>query len=140
MALVAVAVVPGYTADPTAYRVAARVVHRAHLSGARSCVVSVGVAPMLAYLDSPRDFAAVYDPSQLDRCDVVVVAAWWHSQRAWFANDNRVIAAAERSFPNRVVLRRGDPALVLSRRPLPGAGGSPVDVLPGQDRNYLRSS
>jgi hypothetical protein len=120
-ALVAVAVIPGYTADPTAYRVAAHVVRRADVSGASTCVVAVGAAPMLAYLDSPRDFTAVDDPSQLDRCDVVVVAAWWHSAGAWFAADDRVIAAAERSFPNRAVLRRGDPTLVLSRRPLPGA-------------------
>ena len=110
---------PVYADDGTAYRVAAQVIRTANAAGARSCVVAVGVPPMLAYLDSPRDFAAVHDPSQLGRCDVVVVAAWWQTQEPWFAADNRVIAAAERTFPHRTVLRHGDPALVLSKRPLP---------------------
>jgi hypothetical protein len=115
------AILPTYTDDPTAYRVAAGVIRAAHASGARSCVVNVGVPPMLAYLSSPEDFTAVDDPSQLGRCDVVVVAAWWRTQEPWFAADNRVIAAAERTFPRQTVLRHGDPALVLSNHSLPPA-------------------
>ena len=118
-ALVAASVLPSYTDDPTAYRVAADVIRTANATGARSCVVAVGVPPMLAYLDSPRDFAVVDDPSQLGVCDVVVVAAWWPTQEEWFAADRRVIAAAEGTFPYRTVVRHGDPALVLSNRPLP---------------------
>ncbi|HYX44019.1 MAG TPA: glycosyltransferase family 39 protein [Acidimicrobiales bacterium] len=121
VAMVAVPIFPRYTDDPTAYRVAARVIRAANASGARSCVVNVGVSPMLAYLSSPEDFTAVDDPSQLGRCDVVVVAAWWRTQEPWFAADNRVIAAAERTFPRQTVLRHGDPALVLSNHSLPPA-------------------
>ena len=117
--LVAASVLPGYGDDPTAYRVAADVIRAANASGARSCVVAVGVPPMLAYLDSPRDFAPVDEPSQLGGCDVVVVAAWWRTQEPWFAADNRVIAAAERTYPHRTVLGHGDPTLVLSNRPIP---------------------
>jgi hypothetical protein len=109
------------TDDPTAYRVAADVIRTANASGARSCVVAVGVPPMLAYLDSPEDFVRLDDPSQLGRCDVVVVATWWPTDEPWFAADKRVIEAAERTFPHRTVLRHGDPTLVLSNRPLAAA-------------------
>ncbi|HEX2192577.1 MAG TPA: glycosyltransferase family 39 protein [Acidimicrobiales bacterium] len=119
--VVVTSLLPRYTDDPTAYRVAARVIRVANAEGARSCVVAVGVPPMLAYLDPPGDFARVDEPSQLDRCDVVVVAAWWATRDPWFEPDNRVIAAAERTFPHRTVLRHGDPTLVLSNRPLPAA-------------------
>jgi len=111
-------VVPGYTSEPTNYRASAALVRRVDVSGGRSCVVGVGVSPMLAYLDTPRQFAVVTDPAELDGCDVVVVATWWHTAKPWFAADNRVIDAAERRFPQRMVLRAGDPALVFSVRPL----------------------
>jgi len=111
-------VVPGYTKEPTNYRQSAALLRRIDAAGARGCVVGVGVPPMLAYLDTPRQFAVVTDPGQLEGCDVVVVAAWWDSDKPWFAADNRVIEAAERRFPNRTVLRTGDPALVFSVRPL----------------------
>jgi hypothetical protein len=116
--VVAASVLPAYTDDPTAYRVAAAVVRTANAAGARSCVVAVGVPPMRAYLDTPRDFVEVDEPSQLGQCDVVVVAAWWPTDEPWFAADKRVIEAAERTFPHRMVLRHGDPTLVLSDRPL----------------------
>jgi Dolichyl-phosphate-mannose-protein mannosyltransferase len=119
--LVAASVLPRYTDDPTAYRVAAQVVRAANAEGARSCVVAVGVPPMKAYLDSPGDFEAIDEPSQLARCDVVVVAAWWPTDAAWYADDKRVIEAAERTYPNRMVLRHGDPTLVFSNRPFPAA-------------------
>ena len=83
-------------------------------------MVNIGVPPMLAYLESPGDFTAVTDPSELGGCDVVVVAAWWPSTSDWYARDRLVIAEAERRFPYRVVLADGDPTLVLSNRPLPG--------------------
>lgn len=111
---------PGSSADPTAYRQAAALIRRANGNGARSCVVDVGVSPMLAYLDSPEDFAPVTDPTQLDACDVVVVAAWWPTTADWYSRDRLVIAEAERRFENRRVLPYGDPILVLSNRPLPG--------------------
>ena len=108
----------GTATDPTAYRQAAAVVHRADAAGLRSCIVDIGVPPMLAYLDSPRDFAAVTDPAELDRCDVVVVAAWWPTNADWFSRDRTVIAAAEARYPYRRVLGPGDPTLVLSTRPV----------------------
>jgi uncharacterized membrane protein len=117
--LAVAAMLPGYTNDPTAYREAASLIRQVDASGGRSCVVGVGVSPMLAYLDTPKQFAVVTDPAQLDICDLVVVASWWHTDEPWYAADNAVIAAAERDFPNRTVLDVGDPALVLSRRPLP---------------------
>lgn len=115
-------VVPGYTADPTSYRLAAALVRQADAAGARSCVVDVGVPPMLAYLDETRDFTAVTRPDQLDGCDVVVVASWWPTQAGWYAADRAVIAAAEQRYDHRLVLPTGDPALVLSDRPLPTVG------------------
>jgi hypothetical protein len=108
----------GATMDPTAYRQAAAVVQRADAAGLRSCIVDIGVPPMLAYLDNPRDFAAVTDPAELDQCDVVVVAAWWPTTADWFSRDRAVIAAAEARYPYRRVLGPGDPALVLSTRPV----------------------
>lgn len=107
---------PGFTSDPTAYRQAAAVIARANATGARSCVVNIGVPPMLAYLDSPADFAAVTEPAQLDRCDVVLVTAWWRSQSDWYARDRLVIAEAERRFTHRIVLGQADRTLVLSNR------------------------
>lgn len=118
MALAVTLVAPGFTSDPTNYRVAAALLRQVDASGARGCVVGVGVPPMLGYLDAPRQFAVVTDPAELERCDVVVVAAWWHTTRPWFAADNRVIGAAEGRFPHRTVLHVGDPALVFSARPL----------------------
>ncbi len=118
-AALAVAVaLPGFRDDPTAYRQAAAVILRANAAGARSCVVDVGVSPMLGYLDSPDDFIAVTDPAQLDGCDLVVVAAWWPTTAEWYARDRVVIAEAERRFENRRVLPFGDPILVLSGQPL----------------------
>lgn len=108
----------GATADPTGYRQAAALIHRAAAAGLRTCVVDVGVPPMLAYLDSPRDFAAVTDPAQLDGCDVLVVATWWPTTADWFSRDRAVIAAAEASYPFRRVLPAGDPVLVFSTRPV----------------------
>ncbi len=117
-------VVPGLTDDPTAYRQASALIRAANASGARSCVVDVGVRPMQAYLDTPRDFAVVIDPAELDQCDVVVVAAWWPSTADWYAADQRVIAEAERRYPYRLVLAHGDPTLVFSNRALTeGAAG-----------------
>ena len=113
-------IAPGLTADPTAYRQAAALVRHVNAAGASSCVVNIGVPPMLAYLDSPGDFTAVTDPAQLGDCDVVVVAAWWPSTSDWYARDRLVIAEAERRFPYRSVLAHGDPTLVFSNRPLPG--------------------
>ena len=105
----------GWTDEPTAYRQAAALIRQADAAGQRSCVVNVGVSPMLAYLDSPADFAAVTDPAQLDGCDLVVVAAWWRSNRDWFTADRLVIAEAERRYPSRQVLQATDRALVLTR-------------------------
>jgi uncharacterized membrane protein len=122
-ALAVSVVATGYTSDPTAYRQAAALVEAANATGARSCVVNVGVPPMLAYLDSPEQFAAVTDPAQLDACDLVLVTAWWPSQSDWYARDRAVIAEAERRFPYRWVLPHGDPTLVLSSRP-PSPGGT----------------
>jgi hypothetical protein len=118
-ALALTASLPGYTRDLTGYRQAAGVLRQVGAAGERGCVVGVGVPPMLGYLDTPRDFAVITDPSELDGCDVVVVAAWWPTKAAWFAADRRVIDAAERHFPHRLVLEATDPALVLSARPLP---------------------
>ena len=109
-----------YTADPNAYRLAAAVLRQVAASGERGCVVNIGVPPMMAYLDTPADFAVLLDPAELDQCDVVVVAAWWPSTSDWFERDRRIIDAAERRFPVRTVLGVADPALVLSNRPLPG--------------------
>ncbi|HET7721300.1 MAG TPA: glycosyltransferase family 39 protein [Acidimicrobiales bacterium] len=109
----------GYTDDPTAYRQAAAIVHQVNAAGGRSCVVDIGVAPMLAYLDTPQDFAAVTDPAELDACDAVFVTSWWPSDAEWYARDRAVIAAAEAQFPHRQVIPGGDRTLVLSRRPLP---------------------
>lgn len=120
-ALAVSVVLPGFTSDPTAYRQAAAVIAQANAGGARSCVVNIGVSPMLAYLDSPADFAAVTDPAQLDTCDVLLVTAWWPSQSDWYARDRAVIAEAERRFPHRRVLAHGDPTLVLSNRAIPPA-------------------
>jgi hypothetical protein len=113
-------VVPRYTADPTSYRAAAAVLRAVDAAGERGCVAgSTGVQPMLAYLDPPADFTPVTDPAALDQCDVLVVATWWPTSASWFSQDRRVIDAAEARFPYRLVLESGDPALVLSRRPLP---------------------
>ena len=108
----------GWTEEPTAYRQAAVLIAQAGAAGRRSCVVNIGVPPMLAYLDTPADFAAVTDPAELEGCDVVVVAAWWPSDHAWFAPDMRVIADAEARYPHRRILPAADPALVLSTLPL----------------------
>jgi hypothetical protein len=124
-ALALATTVPGYTAEPTGYRQAAAVLRRVEASGGRGCVVDVGVPPMLAYLDAPRDFTPVTDVAQLDGCDVTVVAAWWRTPARWFAADTRVIAAAQRRFAHRAVLPAGDPALVLSDRPLRAWTGHP---------------
>ena len=120
-AIVAVTmVVPRYTADPTGYRAAAAVLRSVDAAGERGCVVgSTGVPPMLAYLDQPRDFTVVTDPSGLDGCDVLVVAVWWPTTAYWYSQDRRVIDAAEGRFAYRLVIGPGDPALVLSNRPLP---------------------
>jgi hypothetical protein len=109
-----------YTADPTAYRLAAGVLRQVAAAGERGCVVNIGVPPMRAYLDTPGDFAVLLDPDELDQCDVVVVTAWWHSTADWFERDRRIIDAAEQRFPVRSVLGVNDPALVLSNGPLPG--------------------
>ena len=109
---------PAFTDDPTAYRHAAALIRQAGAMGERSCVVNIGVSPMLAYLDSPADFAAVTHPDDLDRCDLLVVSAWWPATADWYARDRAVIAEAERRFPHRLVLAHGDPTLVLSHRPL----------------------
>jgi hypothetical protein len=112
-------VVPGYTEQLTGYRAAAAVVRSVDAAGGRACVVgSTGVVPMLAYLDPSRDFTAVTDPSGLDSCDVVVIAAWWPTSAQWFSQDRGVIDVAETRFAYRVVLPASDPALVLSKRPL----------------------
>ena len=108
-----------YTDDPAAYRQAAALVHQVNAAGGRSCVVNIGVPPMLAYLDTPKDFAAVTDPAELDACDAVFVTSWWRSDDDWYARDRAVIAEAELRFPHRQVLPVGDRTLVLSRRPLP---------------------
>ncbi len=117
-ALALAVIVPGYTRDPTSYRLAAALVESTSASGSRACVVDVGVPPMRAYLDTPRDFATITEPAQLEGCDVVVVAAWWPTTAAWFASDRRVIDAAEARYPYRLVLGHADPALVLATRPL----------------------
>ncbi|MFN2606734.1 MAG: hypothetical protein ABR511_02375 [Acidimicrobiales bacterium] len=115
--LAAAALAPGFTTEPTGYRQAAALVQRVDASGRRACVVGVGVSPMLAYLDTPRQFAVVTEADQLAACDTVVVATWWPSSSAWFAADARVIRVAEATFPVRRVLPAADPALVLSRPP-----------------------
>ena len=107
-----------YRHDPTSYRQAASLIRSVHAAGRRSCVVDVGVSAMSAYVDDGRDFAVVTEPDQLDACDVVVVASWWHTDADWFRRDNEVIAEAERRFANRAVLDSDDPALVLSNVPL----------------------
>lgn len=118
VALALVTASAGYRSEPTAYRQAASVIRAANAGGATSCVVNIGVSPMLAYLDTPADFAAVTDPGQLDRCDVVLVAAWWPSGAGWYERDRLVIAEAERRYEHRLVLRADDPVLILSNRDL----------------------
>jgi hypothetical protein len=116
----AVSVAPGYTADPTGYRAAAAVLLAVRAAGETGCVAgSTGVQPMLAYLDPGVDFTAVTDPAGLDRCDVLVVATWWPTTADWFAQDRRVIDAAEARYSHRLVIGPGDRALVLSDGPLP---------------------
>jgi hypothetical protein len=115
-ALAVAAVAPGFTEDPTAYRQAAALIAEANAAGARSCVVNIGVPPMLAYLDSPADFTPVTEPAQLDGCEVLLVTAWWPSESDWYARDRAVIAEAERRFTHRVVVGNADPTLVLSNR------------------------
>jgi hypothetical protein len=117
---------PGYTRDATGYRQAAAVLRHVGGAGGRGCVVGVGVPPMVGYLDTPREFAVVTEPSELDRCDVVVVAAHWSTTATWFAADRRVIDAAEGRFPYRLVLPADDPALVLSDRPFAVWTASPA--------------
>jgi uncharacterized membrane protein len=119
-----ISVAPGYTADPTGYRAAAAVLRSVAAAGQTGCVAgSTGVQPMLAYLDPGVDFTAVTDPAGLDGCDVLVVATWWPTTADWFAQDRRVIDAAEARYPYRLVIGPGDRALVLSNGPLPGASG-----------------
>jgi len=116
----AVSVAPGYTADPTGYRAAAAVLRAVRAAGGTGCVAgATGVQPMLAYLEEGVDFTAVTDPSGLDRCDVLVVATWWPTTADWFAQDRRVIDAAEARYTHRLVIGPGDRALVLSNAPLP---------------------
>ncbi|MGI8807319.1 MAG: glycosyltransferase family 39 protein [Acidimicrobiales bacterium] len=122
VALALAVVVPGFTDSPTAYPEAAALIRQANATGARSCVIDIGVAPMLAYLDSPGDFATITDPTGFDRCDVVVVAAWWAEPADWYARDRLLLAQAEQRFDHRLVLPYGDPILVLSNRVLPEAG------------------
>ena len=113
-------VAPGYTADLTGYRAGAAVLRAVAAAGETGCVAgSTGVQPMLAYLDQGVDFTAVTDPSGLDGCDVLVVATWWPTTADWFAQDRRVIDAAEARYAHRLVIDAGDPALVLSDGPLP---------------------
>lgn len=120
-ALALAVVIPGFTDSPTSYPQAAALIRQANATGARSCVVNIGVSPMLAYADSPGDFAAITDPSDLGGCDVVVVAAWWSYAADWYARDRILIAEAEQRFNHRLVLPDGDPILVLSNRALPEA-------------------
>jgi len=117
-AVAAWALAPGFTGHPTAYRHTAALIREVNAAGGRSCVVNIGVSPMLAYLDSPRDFTAVTDPAQLDSCDAVFVASWWPTDAGWYARDRQVIADAERRFPHRLEIMVGDPTLVLSSEPL----------------------
>ena len=113
------ALLPGYTADLSGYRPAAEVVRSFNASGGRSCVVGVGVPMMYAYLNVPEDFLPVTRPDELDRCDLVVVAAWWPRATApWFAADQAVRQAAEARFPYRLVLGERERVLALSARPL----------------------
>jgi hypothetical protein len=118
-ALAVTAMAGGYTDDPTAYREAAERVRQVNAAGGRSCVVNIGVPPMLAYLETPHDFVAVTDPAELDACDAVFVTSWWRSDAPWYTRDRAVIAEAELRFPHREILPAGDRTLVLSRRPLP---------------------
>lgn len=117
--LALVTLIPGYTSDPTAYRQASEMLRKAAAQGQRGCVVGVGAVAMAGYLDMAKDFGAVTDPAGLNRCDLVVVAAWWPTTASWFARDAGVIHAAEQRFAHRLVLEAGDPALVLSNRPFP---------------------
>jgi hypothetical protein len=116
--------VDGYRIDPTSYRQAADVIRAVDSTGGRSCVVDVGVLPMEAYADTPRDFSAVTDSGQLQSCDVVVVATWWHTDAEFYRTDRDIITAAEQRFPNQTVLGSDDPALVLSVAPLSRWGAS----------------
>jgi len=117
--LALVSMLDGYTSEPSSYRQAAALIRSTNAAGDRSCVVDIGVSPMEAYVDAPRDFTIVTKPEQLHGCDVVVVASWWPSTTAgWYANDLRVMAAADTEFGYKKVLASEDPALVYSRRPL----------------------
>ncbi len=121
VALALAVVIPGFTDSPTAYPQAAALIREANAAGARSCVVDIGVAPMLAYLDSPGDFMAITDPNEFGLCDVVVVAAWWSEPADWYARDRSLLAEAQKRFDHRLVLPDDDPILVLSNRALPEA-------------------
>ena len=118
-ALAAATLANGFTDDPTAYRHAAALIRQVDAAGERSCVVNIGVSPMLAYLDSPGDFAAVTDPLRARRS---ATRCWWRRggrpTQAGTPADRRVIAEAERRFPHRLELPFGDTTLVLSDRPL----------------------
>ena len=117
-ALAALSLVNAYTAEPTAYRQAAQVIHDVKQSGGRACVSPIGVPQMKAYAEESRDFIGISHPEDLDECDVVLVVAWWQTDASWYQDDREVLAEAPREFDTSTVLPAGDRALVFSRGPL----------------------
>ena len=124
-AIATLSMIGTYTAEPTAYRQAAELIHDVKASGGRACVSPMGVPPMEAYADEPDEFVGISDPARLDECDVVLVVAWWHTDAWWYDDDRTVLAEAPWQFDNTTVLPADDRALVFSHGSLSRWNGAP---------------
>ncbi|HMC52728.1 MAG TPA: hypothetical protein VKI64_08215 [Acidimicrobiales bacterium] len=88
-------------------RVAAEVITRAKLSGSRPCAIRSTATTLAAYT---KDVMIVRDPTQLDSCDVVVVAEG--------PFDAGLVRAASHRFPHSLLLPAAQPGVAFSRAPL----------------------
>lgn len=97
--------VPNYTTDPLALRQAAQVVAGADAAGQRVCLLHSDEQVLGAYAAS--GFTVVFEPSQLQACDVVVVVSW--------AVDIPLRDEAAREFPHARQIPAAYPTVVLER-------------------------
>jgi hypothetical protein len=102
-----VTALPGLGQDQFPNRVAAGLVSRAKLTGSRPCAIRSTATTLAAYT---QDVTIVRAPSQLDACDLVVVAEG--------PFDPGLVRAAAGRFPYSLVLPARKPGIAFSRAAL----------------------